>query len=213
MQLTIQKREKKQNPKVLRKEGVLPAVLYGRKQESTAITLSYKEFEKVLHAAGESSIVVLTGLGEDKNVLIHAVDFDPVTNHPVHADFYVVEKGQTLQVPVQLTFEGVSDAVKNDGAVLVKVMHELEIEALPQDLPHSLIVSLEALQHVGDQIHVKDIPLPKGVKAMAEPEDVVVMVTQAQEEEVEAPPMDISQIEVVEKGKKEEEATEEPPQE
>ncbi len=206
MQLAIRPREQGQKAQALREQGVLPAVLYGRKEEATPISIDYKEFLKVFAAAGESSVITLEGVGASKEALIHAVDMDPVSNQPIHADFYVIEKGKPVTVSVPLSFEGVSPAVKDLGGVLVKVMHELEIEVLPAELPHALVVDISALKEIGDQIMVKDLPLPKSAAPSVEGDEVVAMVSAVEEETAEAAPMDISQIEVQERGKKEEPA-------
>jgi len=189
--------------KDLKDEGSMAAVVYGPKQESIAITLSSREFDRVLKTAGESSVIDLAGLGSPMQVLIHEVDRDPVTNQPRHADFYAIEKGAKVEVAVPLTFIGESAAVKA-GANLVKIMHELEIEASPADLPHDIEVDLASLAAIGDQIHVRDIKLPKGVTLKVEEDEVVALVQEVQEEKAEeAAPADLSSIEVEKKGKEE----------
>lgn len=206
MELTVEKRDIAKNPKALRAEGFLPAVVYGRSQESTPITLSRKEFDKVFRAAGESSVITLVGLGDKKDALISEVSVHPVSGETLHADFYAIQKGQTVTVSVPLEFEGISPAVKDLGGILVKVMHELEIEVEPSELPHGIVVDISALKTLDDQITVADLKLPKSAKLDIDPEEVVAMVSLAQEEG-ESAPMDISQIETsVERGKKEEEA-------
>lgn len=189
--------------------GRLPAVVYGPKQESTPVTLSAREFEKVLRDAGESSVVGLTGLGETLQVLIHDVDLDPVTSTPRHVDFYAIEKGAKVEVAVPLEFVGESAAVKA-GANLVKVLHELEIEAAPADLPHEITVDISVLVAVGDQIHVRDLVIPKGVEVKAEPDQVVALIQEVTEEVEVVPVLDMSAIEVEKKGKTEEEGGEAP---
>ena len=114
--------------------GMLPAIFYGPKEEATAIEVSMREFEKVLKEAGESTVVVLQGIGADKEALIHSVDTDPVSGVIRHADFYILEKGKKVEVHVPIEFTGESPAVKQ-GANLVKVLHEIEVEALPANLP------------------------------------------------------------------------------
>jgi len=187
-------------------EGVVPAVVYGPKQDAVSIGLSAREFEKVLKEAGESTVIELSGLGEPLQVLIHEVDRDPVTNVPRHADFYAIEKGAKVEVAVPLTYVGESEAVKA-GANLVKVMHELEIEAAPADLPHDIEVDISILAKVGDQIHVSDLKLPKGVVAKVDAEEVVALIQEVEAEVEEAPTgVDMTAIEVEKKGKDEEAA-------
>ena len=206
MELTVERREIKTKPKSLREKGVLPAVIYGRKEESTPIAIDLKQFEKVFKAAGESTVLTLKGLGEDKEALIHEVALDAVSGTPLHADFYVIEKGQTVTVSIPFEFDGVSPAVKDKGGILVKVMHELEVECAPKDLPHVIKVDVSKLVELEDQIKIKDLGLPATLKLSIDADEVVAMIDVAKEEPVEAPPVDISAIEMsVERGKKEEE--------
>ncbi|MDE2212918.1 MAG: 50S ribosomal protein L25 [Patescibacteria group bacterium] len=209
--MTVLKAEKRESGKAkeARKGGLLPAVVYGRKEPSQAIAISLLEFEKALHEAGETSVIELQGLGASKDVLIHEVTYDVLTGQPLHADFYAIEKGQKVSVAVPLEFEGVSPAVKDLGGILVKVMHELEVEGEPKHLPRVLRVNIESLATLESQIHVKDLPLPSGVVPKEDAEEVVAMISVAKEEPVEEVPMDVSQIEMsVERGKKEEEGVE-----
>ncbi len=190
----------------------MPAVYYGFKELSTPITVSRAAFKKVLREAGESSVVVLSGGGKKIEALIHEIDFDPIKGEPRHADFYVIEAGKKVEVSVPLHFEGVSPAVKNLAGILVKVLHEIKIEAFPKDLPHSITVNIETLVDFESQIHVKDITLPVGVTSLEESEEVVALISAPKEEkEEEVAPIDLSAIEVEKKGKKEvvDEGTEE----
>ena len=207
MELAVEKRDTKKNPKALRHEGFLPAVVYGRSQEATPISVDAKEFGKVFHQAGESSVISLKGLGANKDALIHEVDFDVLTGVPIHADFYAIEKGQKVTVSVPLEFVGVSLAVKEKGGVLTKIMHELEIECEPKDLPHAIEVDISSLVELTDQIHVSALHLPASAKISAAPEEVVATISVIQEEKEEvAAPTDLSAIEISEeRGKKEEE--------
>ena len=189
----------------LSKEGLMPAVVYGPKQEPVSIALSLLEFKRILRDEGESSVIELSGLGKTMQVLIHDVDRDPVTSVPRHADFYAIEKGAKVEVSVPLAFIGESAAVKA-GANLVTVMRELDISADAADLPHEIEVDISVLAEIGDQIHVSDIKLPKGVVAQVEDEEVVALVQEVEvEEETESAGPDMDSIEVEKKGKTESE--------
>ncbi len=202
--LNIEKRDMAVKPQSLRKEGRIPAVFYGRKEVSTPITLSKIDFKKVWKEAGESSVIVLSGADGEHEALINDVDVDPVTEEPRHVDFYVIEKGKKVTVTIPLDFVGVSPAVKELGAVLVKVLHEIEIEVLPKDLPHEITVDISSLSQFDQHITIADLSIPEGVTILAAAEDIVVLVSEPKEE-VEPEPVDISSIKVEEKGKKEEE--------
>jgi len=206
MELAVEKRDIKNSPKSLRNKGILPAVVYGRSEEATPISVDHKTFEKVYHKAGESSVITLQGLGEEKDALIHDVVVHPVSGKILHADFYAIEKGQKVTVSVPIEFDGEAPAVKELGGILVKVMHELEMEVLPKELPHALHVDISKLATLEDKITVADIILPPSAVITDELEEVVAMITVAQEEPVEETPMDIADIgDSVERGKKEEE--------
>jgi large subunit ribosomal protein L25 len=206
MDLTVEKRDKAANPHTLRGKGILPAVIYGRSEESTPISINLKDFQKVFKVAGESGVISLTGLGTAKDALIKEVAYDVMTGAPIHADFYAIQKGQSVTVSVPLEFDGVSPAVKDMGGILTKVMHEIEIECEPKDLPHAIHVDISKLVDLDSQIHVSDLTFPKSAKVSAEPEEVVALISVAKEEVEEvAAPTDLSSIEISEeRGKKEE---------
>lgn len=192
----------------IRKAGKVPAVFYGKEEASTPISIPKINFLKVWKEAGESSVITLETSEGNKESLIQAVDLDPITGTPRHADFYVFEKGHKVTVELPLEFIGISPAIKDLGGILVKVLYELKIEAMPKDLPHNIEIDISTLANFGDQVLAKDIKLPKGVELKEHPEEVVALVSAPREEkEEEAVPIDLSAIEVEKKGK-EEEATE-----
>lgn len=207
MQLTVEKRDTSKKAAHIRREGFVPAVIYGRSEESTPISVSRRDFEKLYKTAGSSTVITLTGLGSDKDALIQDVEFHAVSGEPLHADFYAIEKGQTVTVSVPLEFDGVSPAVKDLGGILTKVMHELEMEVQPKDLPQAINVDISALKTLEDKIFVGDLKLPSSAKISIPMDEVVAMVSVAKEETEDSTPMDLSSIETsVERGKKEEEA-------
>ena len=194
----------------LRKSGEIPAVFYGAGKDSTSVSVSITEFKKIWRDAGESSAVKIDMPGGNIDVIIHEVQVDPVTDEPIHVDFLAIDMKKKIRVKVPLVFEGISNAVKSGIGNLVKVLHEFEIEALPADLPHNLIVDISKLETLKDQIFVSDIKLPAGVIVINNPSDVVASIVEQVEEkeEVVAAPVDLSAIEVEKKGKKEEEGAE-----
>lgn len=198
-----------------RQEGKLPAVLYGPKEPSRPIFVSLKDFKKLWKEAGESTLVQLR-LTSDvkklstsdvvKEVLIQDVAIEPIKGEPVHVDFYAVLMDKPIQASVPLVFEGVSPAVKNLGGILVKVLHEVEIEALPKNLPHELSIDISSLSNLEDKVFAKNIKLPSGVSLVISSEEVIALVEAAKEEEA-APAEEkiaFEQIEVVGKKEKEE---------
>lgn len=190
--------------------GNLKLVVYGPKFPSTSIVVNTKEFVKLFKDAGESSVITLKGLDKNIDVLIHDVQQDILKGTIVHADLYAIEKGKKIQVHVPLVYTGVSAAVKTHGANLVKVLHEIEVEAEAKDLPHELTVDISILENLDDQILVSNLVVPAGVKIVSEPEEVIAIAAKPVEEtEEDSTTIDMSAIEVSDqKGKKDEEDAE-----
>jgi len=207
--------------KTLRKRGIKPSVLYGPKIKITqSLELDEKEFEKVYQEAGESSLISLevagpkgkqasygAGKKEKYPVLIHEIDRNPLTEKPIHVDFYQPSLEEEITAKVQLVFEGEASAVKESGGTLVKNISELEVKALPQKLPHEIKVDISQLKTFEDNILIKDLELPEGVKISRAPEEILAFVAQPEkiEEELVKPIEEkVEEVEKVEKKKKEE---------
>ena len=201
--LTVEPRDLKIKNETLREGGNIPAVLYGPKQKSTSVKVSTVAFIKTYKKAGESSVILLKEGDKEHEALIQDVDVHPVTGAPRHVDFYVIEKGKKVKVNVPLVFEGVSPAVKDKGAILIKVARDLEIEAAPKDLPHELKVDISTLEEFSSTITANNIKLPTGVTLISGPDEIVASVSEAKEEVEEVKPIDMSTIEVEKKGKAE----------
>jgi large subunit ribosomal protein L25 len=150
-----------------------------------------------------SSLLELKATGIKKEFIPFSVD--PIRGFPIHIDFLAIDMNKPVEVSIPIEFIGLAPAEKNGLGVLVKVIHEVEIEALPKDLPHGVSVDISVLLNLNDQIHVKDIILPIGVKMITQKDEVVALITQIKEEIVEEKPVDLSAIEVEKKGKKDDE--------
>jgi len=212
--LEAEKRDLKLDLNKLRKEGKMPAVFYGKKTESTPITLSHKEFVKAWHKAGESGVITIKTGKDSVDTLIKDVNLDPVTDIPRHADFYVFEKGKKLELDVPLVFVGISPAIKDLGGSLVRALHEIKISADPQHIPHEVSVDISTLVDFDSQILAGSLKLPTGVVLVEKEGEVVAAIAKPREEkEEEAAPVDLSTIEVVKKGKVEVEGEGEAPAE
>ncbi len=163
----------------LRRDGQIPAVLYGRKVKSTPLTIGYKVFEKIYSEAGENTLVTLEiekGAGEiakENTVLIRDAVRNPLTRLFMHTDFYQVPMDEKIKVSVPIAFINESPVVKDGSAVLARNIYELEISALPKDLPREITVDLSRLQAVGDAIMLKDIVIPFGVETELEKDFVI----------------------------------------
>jgi len=197
MELQVQKREiigKK--VKGLRKQGLIPAELYGHNIENTHLSVPAKDFLKIFKEAGESTIINLKFEDKELPVLIYDVITDPVDDQILHIDFYQVKMDEKITTSIPLEFIGEAPAVKEKGGILIKAMHEIEVEALPADLPHNIKVNLKVLSEIGKSIYVKDLEVPKGVKVLIEPETVVATVTEPAKEEVEERPISVEEVKV-----------------
>jgi large subunit ribosomal protein L25 len=176
--------------KQLRREALLPANVYGKDVKSLAIELPLKEFEPVFKAAGETNIIDLSIDKETKPrpVLIGNVQLDPVTDAFLHVDFRQVDLTKKVVVAVPLELVGEAPAVAK-GGVLVKLVNELEIEALPKDLPDKFEVDISGLEEIGNAISLKQVPIDSGkVKLMTENLDELVVKIEAPAKEEEPVP-------------------------
>ena len=190
---------------MVRSQGAVPAVVYGAGIPSESVSVNAREFEKVWRQAGEAGLIELAVGDSKKNVLIKDVQVDPLKGTPIHADFYIVRMDRPIRVMVPLKFTGEAPAVKQ-GAVLVKVIHELEVEALPASLPHELEVDISKLASPGDRFLISDLALPADVTVEADADDIIAMAEEPRKEEevvAEVAPS-IADIEVVDKKGKEE---------
>lgn len=187
MELTAVKREQfGRAAKAVRAKGLIPAELYGGDVKNLHLSVNEKDFRRVFKQAGETTIVNLMVDGEKHPVLVSDVSLHPVTDAILSIDFYQVNLKEELEIKVPLQFTGEAPAVKEKGGVLVKSVSELKVRALPTDIPHTIEISLTALNDIGVSIHVKDITPPKGVKFLDDERTVVATVIAKMTEEEEA---------------------------
>lgn len=185
MELVVQKRNiLGRKVGSLRKQGLIPAELYGRGVENHHVSVAIKDFKKVYKEAGENTIVNVL-LGNKKYpVLINDVSYDALSDDFQSVDFYRVKMDEKIKVGVPLEFIGVSPAIKEQNGILIKALQEVEVEALPADIPRGFRVELLKLGKIGQSVYVKDLEVPKNVKVMVDPETVVATITaQVTEEE------------------------------
>ena len=168
----------------MRKNGRIPAILYGHGHESRMLAVPYLEFSRAYKEAGENTIVELSLDGEKPvNTLIYDVQTDPLTGKFLHIDFYQVRMNVKVDASVPLVFVGESLAVRGSGGVLVKALDEVEVSCLPGNIPHEFSVDISALATFDDQIHVSDIIVPEGVEMLSDPDTVVALVDRPRTDE------------------------------
>ncbi|MFA6254650.1 MAG: 50S ribosomal protein L25 [Patescibacteria group bacterium] len=163
----------------LRKQGEIPAVLYGHKIKPLNLTLDYSTFEKIFTEAGESTLIDLT-IDDQKpvKVLVQDYQLDPKTNQIIHTDFHQVRMDEKLHAEIALNFINEPPAVKELSGILVTTIDSLEVECLPQDLVHEINVDLSVLKTFEDVIHIADIKIPSGLTITNNPHDVVALIQQ-----------------------------------
>lgn len=167
----------------LRKDGVLPANIYGRGVKSTSIQISLSNFNEVYKEAGETGIVEIKLDKETRPCLIHNIQLGPVNEKPLHVDFYQVDLKQKVTAKVPLILMGESPAEKQGVGVLVQQVDEVEVEALPADLPEKFEVGVENLSDVGQSILLKDVKVSEKVKINDDLEKIVVKIEPLTKEE------------------------------
>jgi large subunit ribosomal protein L25 len=199
LELKSEPRDSSRGLNRLRKQGKLPAVLYGHNIKNQGIMLNLADFEKVLKKAGESTVINLaTGDGKTHPVLIHDVQNHYLTSKPIHVDFYEVSMTEKLKAEVSLEYTGESKAVKELGGVLVKVLNIVQVQCLAADLPHNIEVDITKLQTFTDTIHVRDLIIPAKVEMITPGEETVVKVQPPRDVEkelsAETPVEDVSAV-------------------
>jgi large subunit ribosomal protein L25 len=196
--------------KALRRQGRLPAVLYGHRVDPIAISLDAHEASLILTGLSSSTIVTIDLDGKEHAALVRERQKDYVRNTFLHIDFQVVSLTEKIRAMVRIEVHGTSPAVKDFNAVLVNNITQVEVEALPRDLPEHFIVDVSKLANIGEAIHVRDLEVSNKVTVHADPEEIIVVATGAAPEEVEevVEAEEGAEPEVIERGKKEEEEEE-----
>ncbi len=167
--------------KRLRRDGLVPGVVYGPVlNETVAVSVNRREFERFFSRNGHSTVVSLVWEGGRQPVLVREVQTDPVTRAPLHVDFFAPNMRQKLRQSVPLVL---INANENTAGVLQAVLTEVEVEALPADLPHQIDVDIQGLVEVGDTVHVSDLSVPDNVEVMTDAEELVASIVAESVEE------------------------------
>lgn len=168
----------------LRRDGQLPAVVFGRGLDSDSVAVDAHEFELLRRHAGPNTLIDLTvDGGKAAPVLVHGVQLHRVTRKPLHVDLYVVRMTEELTVDVPLISEGTSAAVEDNGGTLMHVIENVRVRALPDHLPQSIHYSIDSLATFDDAIHVRDLEIPADATLLTDPEEVVAKVLPPRVEE------------------------------
>jgi large subunit ribosomal protein L25 len=199
--------------KAIRREGKLPAVIYGHHIDPVSIVMDLRDTSKSLMGLAPSALVTVDVDGIPHRALVREKQRNKITGILLHVDFLAVSMTEKLRSQVYIEIVGVAPAIKDFDGVLVKGFDEVEVECLPQNLPERLVVDVSGLMEIGDGIYVRDLAVPEGVKILEEPDTMVALIAaQAAVEEEVAPEVEevtTEEPEIIEHGKKEEEEKEE----
>ena len=209
---TRRERLGKGGARTARREGKIPAVLYGHGEEPVAVTIAAREFDLAVraHKGGNPLVNLMVGGGEF-TALIRDVQYDPMTHDILHLDFQHISLTETIEVKVNVHLLGTPTGVKDGGGILETILREIEVRCLPTAIPASIDVDVTAL-NIGDSIHVRDLSVPN-VTILNDADATVATVvppTVMEEKPVEAEAVEgAAEPEVITKGKKDEEGAEE----
>ncbi len=171
--------------KHLRREGILPANMFGKGMKSTSLQLPLKEFQDVYKVVHETGLVDLTVDGATHPVLIQNIHIHPITHTPLHADFFKVNLKEKVKATIPVVAVGEAKAVSDKIGVLLQPLSEVEVEALPADLPEHIEVNIEGLANIDDSITLESVKAPAGVEILAEPSELVFRIGELVSEEAE----------------------------
>ena len=205
LSLSVENRSKKGSSYSvgLRAKGLVPGVLYGGGlgvAKPEMIQVDALNLQKVLSEIEESTLINIVLKGKSYPALIKDIQRNPLKSEILSVDFFAPDLNEEVETPVVLEFEGVSQSEK-EGNILVKIHQEVEVSALPKNLPDSIIVDISKLATIDDVIRVSDLELPKGVKVLLD-EDELIAITEAPELE-EEPELTKEEIDALEKAQAE----------
>ena len=163
--------------KLLRNEGKLPGIIYGKSTESIPIILDLKEATKILKATSSSSLLTINIDGEEFSTLVRERQRDFIRGNYLHVDFLSVSLTEKVRAKVNIVVEGEAPALINIETLLTSGLDQIEVESLPQDLPEKFTVDLSSLEEVGDGIYVRDLEIPPNVELLADPDEMIVVIT------------------------------------
>lgn len=206
--LQVAERDLAKKANAYRQEKQIPAVFYGHDKAPRHMVMDYETFRKLFAKAGKSTLIDLDfGKGAKEKVLVHDIQYHPVSDDITHVDFYAVKMKEKITTEIPLEFVGESNAVRNFGALLETTLDAVEVKCLPGDLVSQIEVDISVLENVGDALHVSDLKIPSALEVLTDAELTIASV-QAPKEEEETPLEDqpLVPADVAEDNAKEEDA-------
>ena len=174
----------------LRRDGRLPAVVYGHGVESASVSLDAHEFDILRRRVGRNALIDLSiDGGKAKPVLIHGVQIHKVNRRPIHVDLFAVRMTEELTVDVPVHGTGEAEAVTKHGGTLLNASGSVKVRARPDHLPQVIEVDLAVLVDFDAAIYARDLPIPEGVTLLTDPDEIVFKVSPPRVQEVEVAPV------------------------
>ncbi len=194
LQATI--RNAADKPADIRKEGNIPAVFYGAGEASTSITINALDFIRLYREIGETGVIKLTTDKGEYDVMVYDYQLHPVAHTVRHVDFRVVDLKVAVEVAIPLEFEGEAPAEKTGLGTVTHVAQEINVKALPNEIPSEIVVDVTSLVALDSQILLKDLVVPSNIELMDEPDTVIAVIAATREDDTEdSAPIDMDAIE------------------
>ena len=190
LELEVSEREiKGKKVRFLRRSGLVPCNVYGHSIDSIAVQADARKLSQVLHSSGGTDLITLKIKNNEMpgKVLIREVQRNPLTDEPIHVDFYQVNMAEKLKAEVPLVFIGEAPALKLKDVSLMHILTSLHIEALPDNLPHNIEVDISSLAQPEDALHVKDLHISDKVTVLTDPEQMIIKVAEVRKAAEEVP--------------------------
>lgn len=183
----------------LRREGVVPAVMYGHRTEPVSLKIQERALRQVLREAGTTRLITLNvgGLKGSKRVLVRELQRDAIRHDILHVDLYEVVMTERITAEVPVVLVGESPPVHNGEGILFQGLDAIEIECLPGDLPPNIEVNLAELTFIDDAVLVRDLKLSDAIEVLSEPEEIIVKILPLEEEEIEEVVEEVPEVELV----------------
>jgi len=190
LELEVLKREVKgKKVRFLRRGGLIPCNIYGHGIESQPVQVEARKLGQIIAKAGGTDLIALK-MGDTDTpgmVLIRDVQRNPMTGEPIHVDFYQVNMAEKLKADVPLVFTGTAPALKLKNVSLMHAMTAVPVEALPDDLPHSIEVDISSLELPEQSLHVKDLKVSSKITILADPDQMLIKVAEVRKVVEEVP--------------------------
>ncbi len=174
-------RDGKSSADSLRKQNVIPAVCYGKGFQNHSVTVEYQAFRKAFKQASTTQVINLSVDGQKLPVLIHEIDYNPISDRFTHVDFLQIDMNKKVTATVPVVVVGEAPAVKTFNGIVSLVKHEIEVHCLPMDIPHEITVDVSKLENIGDSIHIKDLKFNDKVEILSDLEEMLVSVNEVKE--------------------------------